>query len=154
MMLRSQFSLINSEFNEFLFATVGEEKSGSELTVLSALTRLELDPWGEAARLSALPAETAARALAAAIALLPEGDWRISELGAIAARLVKRLPRHHLPALPSFKAERSREGKKKAVAAICLVCIALGIGALFATSHLRSDHLSESPASSDSSTQR
>ncbi len=46
MTLRPQFSLINSEFNEFLFASVGMEKTGIELTVLSALTRLGVDPWG------------------------------------------------------------------------------------------------------------
>jgi len=33
MALRPQFSLIHSEFNEFLFAPVGEEEHGS-LTVL------------------------------------------------------------------------------------------------------------------------
>src|SRR5213080_1356521 len=50
-----------SEFNAFLFASVGEDKSGVELTVLSVLTRLGFDPWQEAARLSELPRETAAR---------------------------------------------------------------------------------------------
>ena len=55
MALRPEYSLGHSEFNEFLFAFVGEEKSGQQLTVLSALARLGLDPWGEAARLSELP---------------------------------------------------------------------------------------------------
>ena len=54
MTLRPEYSLVHSEFNEFLFAFVGEEKSGADLTVLSALARLGLDPWNEAARLSAL----------------------------------------------------------------------------------------------------
>lgn len=60
MALRPQFSLINSEFNEFLFAPVGEEGNGTVLTVLSAFTRLGMDPWGEAALLSELPKEAAA----------------------------------------------------------------------------------------------
>jgi len=81
------------EFNAFLFASLGEDKSGVELTVMSALTRLGFDPWQEAARLSELPKETAARTLAAAFALLPEGDWKISQVGALAARLVDCLPR-------------------------------------------------------------
>jgi len=51
MTLQPQFSLIHSEFNEFLFASVGEEKNGVELTALSALTRLGFDSWREAARL-------------------------------------------------------------------------------------------------------
>jgi hypothetical protein len=56
------------------------------------LTRLGFDPWQEAARLSALPRETAARVFAVTIAMLPEGDWKVSESDAIAARLVNSLP--------------------------------------------------------------
>jgi hypothetical protein len=93
MTLRPEYSLGHSEFNEFLFALIGEEKSGSELTVLSALARLGLDPWKEAARLSALPKEAATSALTATIARLPEGEWKVSESRSIALRLVDRLPR-------------------------------------------------------------
>ena len=81
------------EFNAFLFASVGEDKSGVELTVLSVLTRLGFDPWQEAARLSELPRETAARTLAAAFALLPEGNWKMPQMASLAARLVECLPR-------------------------------------------------------------
>src|SRR6185437_6834745 len=88
MALRPQFSLIHSEFNEFLFAPVGEEEHGP-LTVLSALTRLGVDPWREAARLSDLPRAAAAQALAAIIAALPEGDWKMTDSSAIADRLVR-----------------------------------------------------------------
>ena len=80
------------ELNAFLFASVGEDKSGIEVTVLSALIRLGFDPWQEAARLSELPKETAARALAAAFALLPEGDWQIPQMASLAGRLVDYLP--------------------------------------------------------------
>jgi len=112
MTLRPQYSLIHSEFNEFLFASVGAEKNGTELTVLSALTRLGIDPWGEAARLSDLPKEAAARALAAAIAALPEGDWTVSDSWAIAARLVDRLPGRRVPALPSPQGKSHRNQQK------------------------------------------
>ena len=74
MTLRPEYSLGHSEYNAFLFAAVGEEKVGLPLTVLTALTRLGFDPWREAARLSDLPRETAARAFAVTIAMLPEGD--------------------------------------------------------------------------------
>lgn len=40
-----------SDLNPFLFAGVGTELNGSELTVLSLLARLGSDPWAEAARL-------------------------------------------------------------------------------------------------------
>lgn len=101
MALRPEYSMHHSEFNEFLFASVGEEKSGQELTVFSALSRLGLDPWGEAVRLSELSKEAAIGALAATIAKLPHGDWKKSETQSIAARLVNFLPgRGSLPARP------------------------------------------------------
>jgi hypothetical protein len=74
MTLRPEYLLGHSQYNAFLFAAVGEEKTGVSLTVLTALTRLGFDPWREAARLSDLPRETAARVFAVTIAMLPEGD--------------------------------------------------------------------------------
>src|SRR5882672_1038439 len=79
-------------------------KVGLPLTVLTALTRLGFDPWREAARLSDLPRETAARAFAVTIAMLPEGDWKASESEAIAARLVNWLPGRSALAIPSMEA--------------------------------------------------
>lgn len=105
MALRVEYSLGHSEFNEFLFAYVGEEKSGLQLTVLSALARLGVDPWREAARLSELPTEAATRALAAVIAALPEGDWRASDSQSIAVRLVNSLP------VPGARPAGSPQGK-------------------------------------------
>lgn len=90
--LRPEYSLVHSEFNEFLFALVGEEKSGQPLTVLSALARLGLDPWEEAARLAAMSKDAATSALTSAIADLPEGNWRASDSRSIASRLVDWLP--------------------------------------------------------------
>jgi hypothetical protein len=48
------------EFDAFLFASVGEEVDGVPLSVLSALSRLGLDPRDEAARLAHLTKEAAA----------------------------------------------------------------------------------------------
>lgn len=92
MTLRPEYSLGHSEFNDFLFASIGEEESGSQLTVLSALARLGLDPWTEAARLAALPKEAATAALTATIARLPEGALKASDVRSIALLLVDRLP--------------------------------------------------------------
>jgi hypothetical protein len=100
MTLRPEYSLGHSQYNEFLFAAIGEEKTGVQLTVLSALTRLGFDPWREAARLSALPRETAVQTFAATIATLPAGDWKVSESGAIAARLMSWLPAQKAPSIP------------------------------------------------------
>ena len=88
----SQISIGPSPFDAFLYASVGEDKAGIELTVLSALARLGFDPWNEASRLADLPRAAAAQALAKSIALLPLGNWREADSPEIAARLVGRLP--------------------------------------------------------------
>jgi len=110
MALRSKYSLGHSQFNDFLFAYVGEEKSGARLTVLSALARLGFDPWAEAARLSELTREVAASALAATIAALPEGNWKASDSRSIAVRLVDHLPKHVSPPA-TFPRGKSLRGK-------------------------------------------
>jgi hypothetical protein len=76
----------------FLFSSIGEEKNGMQLTVLSAFARFGTDPWEEASRLAALPKTMASDALSALIARLPEGCWEVPESAAIANRLVKLLP--------------------------------------------------------------
>jgi hypothetical protein len=61
-----------SEFDDFLLAPIGEDNGGMLLSVLSALARLDVDPWEEAARLAELPGDKATRKLAALIAALPD----------------------------------------------------------------------------------
>jgi hypothetical protein len=92
MTLSARFSLLHSDLNDFLFATVGDEPNGMPLSVISALTRLGVDPWEEAARLAALPKVLAAEALAPMIARLSIGRPQRSNNVAIAQRLVGLLP--------------------------------------------------------------
>jgi hypothetical protein len=47
-------NLNNPDSKRFLYASVGEDRAGSTVSVLSALARLNLDPWAEAAELAAL----------------------------------------------------------------------------------------------------
>ena len=110
MALRPEYSLGHSEFNDFLFAFVGEEKSGAQLTVLSALARLGLDPWEEAARLSEMTKEAATNALATAMHSLTEGDWKASDTRSIAVRLVGRLPEHVSSSTKSSSPKSSQDG--------------------------------------------
>jgi hypothetical protein len=69
-----------------------KRKTAIQLTVLSALARLGVDPWGEAARLSELTSEAATSALAAAIAALPAGDWKASDSRSIAVTPLLKSP--------------------------------------------------------------
>lgn len=105
--LSPEFSLLHSELNSFLFATLGKEESGVPLSVLSALTRLNIDPWAEGARLSRLSKEDAARELVPLIAAFPEEERTFSDARAIAARLVELLP------VPTYVVSAARGGTRR-----------------------------------------
>lgn len=92
---------LDPEFNDFLFASIGEEDNQMPLSVLSALARLGMDPWQEAAQLTRLPKDLATQRLASTIAALPPGHWATSDSGAIAARLLKLLPSQNTSNLES-----------------------------------------------------
>lgn len=94
----SVFSLRTSAFNDFLYAPIGEEDNGMVLTALSALARLGVDPWDEAARLSEQSKEAATKRLTSIISGLPRGRWAQSSAGDIAARLSALLPGKQAPA--------------------------------------------------------
>ena|ERR1700733_8557419 len=88
----SVFSL-GSEFDEFLLAPIGDDNNGMQLSVLSALARLDVDPWEEAAALGRLPRGAATSKLAALIAALPAGPSARPDPRTIASRLIPLLPR-------------------------------------------------------------
>jgi hypothetical protein len=62
------------------------------LSVLSALARINVDPWEEAARLAAMPQAIAVATLVSALKLVAVTSWNASETEVIAARLVQLLP--------------------------------------------------------------
>ena len=86
-------SVPGSEFNDFLFAPIGEDRNGMLVSVLSGLARSDVDPWQEAAKLAQLPGETATKELAALIGALPDRAASYPDPRTIAARLIALLPR-------------------------------------------------------------
>jgi hypothetical protein len=106
MALRPEYSLGHSAYNDFLFGSLGQDAAGTEVTVLSALSRLGIDPWQEAARLAALPRDAAAEALAATILQLPDWMGASVEVPKIAARLVASLPEGAVADVPQTKEAR------------------------------------------------
>jgi hypothetical protein len=70
MALPVKFSLLRSELNPFLYAGIGEDENGMEVTMLSGLARLGYNPWEEAARLVSLPKAIAAQSVALLISRL------------------------------------------------------------------------------------
>jgi hypothetical protein len=114
------------EFDDFLFAPIGAERNEMLLSVLSALSRLNVDPWEEAAELSKLPKDTATKRLASLIARLPGGRWTQADSRTIADRLIELLPtRGSSKVVPSARGL----GQMSAATKI-LICAALGVAAL------------------------
>ena len=97
-------SLLGPEFDNFLYASVDEARSGKLLSVLSALTRLDVDPWREAAKLARLPKEAAIQRLTALIAALPDEPSTHRSAGAIATRLIALLPHGDSPVIAPGRA--------------------------------------------------
>jgi hypothetical protein len=83
---------MSATFNDFLFATVCEEPNDMPLSVISALARLDLDPWTEAAELARMPADGAARRLSSLLARVASVPATPPDRATIAARLVALLP--------------------------------------------------------------
>lgn len=106
------------------------------LTMLSALARCGVDPWGEAARLNELPRDAATKRLALMISRLPRGQWAQSATGDIAARLVALLPVKQsldrvVPMTDSAKI-RAEPTRKMTLFFLSLVLILVGAQALTA----------------------
>jgi hypothetical protein len=80
------------EFDEFLFATIGDDRHGQPLSVLSALARSNVDPWQEAASLSRISRNAATTRLTALIAALPDASIAELAVDPIARDLIARLP--------------------------------------------------------------
>ena len=104
------------------------------LRVVSALARLDLDPWQETANLARLPRQTAVERLAAYIVALPDRPSAQPDVGAIAACLIARLPRQSVsnalsarssgaPNIPS-----ATETQTHLYLAVFLVIVLWGIG--------------------------
>jgi len=129
MALSGRFSLLHSDLNDFLFAPVGEEQNGVTLSVVSGLTRLGLDPWEEATRLTPLPKARAVEALATLIARLPIHRTQALDDLAISRRLVELLPAQKIASLRDR--EPASAGQQKYWGAMTLLAsVALGAAVL------------------------
>jgi hypothetical protein len=81
------------EFDEFLYASIGDDANGMPVTLLSALARLDIDPWEEAARLARLSLESASQRLASQLTAMPNRPATTVDSETIATRLVALLHR-------------------------------------------------------------
>jgi hypothetical protein len=117
------------EFEEFLYALIGADRNEMPLSVLSALARVDVDPWEEAAELTELPKDAAARRLASLFARLPGGHLAQAAPRASVDRLIELLPRRGSSKVPLPVKARLRQMTGSTVAKM-LICAALGATAL------------------------
>jgi len=137
MTLRQSFRPLRPDLDKFLFAAVGAEQNGIPLSMVSVLTRLGLDPWKEAGRLSSLSKREAIEQLARLIAELPGAHRPLVDAREIAGGLVDQLPEHgrglsspaqvRLPHLPGWP----NAPKRSQVLTFCLVVAAAGLISVF-----------------------
>lgn len=80
------------EFERFLYATVGEDRNGSVVTVLSTLARLGLDPWNETAELVTLGRDAAGTRLGILLSRFRDVPALGSTHGRVARELSLLLP--------------------------------------------------------------
>ena len=90
MTVRPDYSLSRARYTPFLFTVVGTEtpeasNRGEDITILTALSRVGVDPWQEAARL-------ARRSLADTFTKLPDTHWAEGDAQGTAHRMIDTLP--------------------------------------------------------------
>jgi hypothetical protein len=117
------FSLQNSEYREFLYAAIGDEENGMVVTALSALARIGVDPWQEAARLADMPKDAASQRLTSIISGLPNGSWAKSDAGRIASGLIALLPAPRTALAPLRKTTLIKNPMSLRIAAIVFLLL-------------------------------
>jgi hypothetical protein len=91
-MTQTPLTLFQPEYCDFLYAAVREDGQEAPLSVLSALARLGVDPWDEAAALSKLSIAAANSRLATLLARVPNNHAAAGTSIANVARLLQLLP--------------------------------------------------------------
>ena len=127
-------SIERSQLEDFLFAPVGYERNGMLLSVLSALARLDIDPWVEAATLAKMSTEAATERMRLLIAALPGETSAHLNVDAVAPRLIALLPPRQVIARPTPASRPTPAKTARGVAVdhrvvVFLIVMALSLGA-------------------------
>lgn len=142
----ASLSELPSAYDDFLYAPVGESSNGALLTVLSVLARQNVDPWEEAAELSRLPSDTAARRLTAMITASPGQSSNQA-----ADRLIALLPRRIASADSAPGAVPSAPPADWPRPRVNLMVIAIYIGVMVLTQWIAATVFEKSPVDAASS---
>ena len=109
------------EFDRFLHATVGEDRNGYAVTVLSTLARLGLDPWNETAELVTLGRDAARARMGTLLARFRDVPALASDHGRVARDLSQLLPDGRRSGTPKRAAATVADGRPGASGAIWAV---------------------------------
>lgn len=124
----------SSKFGAFLYAPIPGRDHESPLSVLTALARLNVDPWEEAAKLSELPAVLAGQRLGSSIMRLPGKRWSQAESVAIADRLIMLLPQKSGSWPASSAIDDNARGNAGPTLAVLLLCVVVSLTAFIVAS--------------------
>ena len=104
---------LRTDFDEFLYSSIGTDATGMPLTLLTVLARHGVDPWEEASGLARLPRESALQRLGSMFPAAPNGPAP-ADVASTATRLLALLhrsaPARIEPALPPVR-EPGRRAK-------------------------------------------
>lgn len=132
-------AMLRKDFDEFLYSPVASESDGTPVTLLTALARLGVDPWEEAADLALLSREPALQRLASRLEAMPNGPATAADTVNIATRLIGLLNRTSpsraaSPAVPAFPAAMKLP-MGRSVAIYCLLGLIFMLAAQWAVSN-------------------
>jgi hypothetical protein len=154
MTLRASLPAHDPRFDGFLFAPVGDDCNGTQVTVLSALARLDVDPRQEALELAGLPEEIACQRLDALIARLPGVPALVLDHLAVAEQLIARLPRLDAVRVSNGTAALSDMAARNRHVALIVFMVFLLLGQLTMLAHQpgTKDSAAKAPISSSGQT--
>ncbi len=131
-------AFLGTEFNNFLFASIGADRIGGQLSVVSALARMNLDPWDEAEKLSFLSDDSASKKVITWMSRSPELVSNLEDRNKTARRLVALLPQH---ILGKPRPARSDSVEKTVITARTIaVSLVIGTLLIFAGEMLSNSH--------------